>query len=963
MSEQAKISALIQTWMDYIRLSDLASAEVDAGSEEKTRIWDKGVSLVGDNLLLDAEVFQLLKQEFKDERQRNNNADDFQIAVAFPQIYLIKDGSRKFCPIFTIDISEIFQGNYRKSGWNLTKFKFQPVLPNLMNFYQLDEEGTESLVIREGLKVFLEDTFSHSFSTLQNFLDLIELPPHPVRSKPLPYLLRFNYVPFSYNLKKDFQKILAQRNWNWATPGHPAWEYLFGQPTPPNHQQLFLGAFSIAPPNEFQAAALKHATTNPITTVIGPPGSGKTDLLLHAIAQQVAKRAVHLAQTNSDISNLTLVTSTNNRAISNVEGRLASCLPTERFYLSGGAREAIAQAVSPKLQLAIDWLRSAEFDEVERSQTKSRLLSAVDEFQQHQQQDRNHSAHQSTDERLLHGILGDIQILSSRIEENQGFESNLQERLNDFSDYSQFPHAEYERIGLQLESAWLKLAKQEPKRTERTGGWKRQLENLLQKVWRILTFSSDGWIVRRLKQKIEAAVLATKDTPFPVEFPLNRRRLEVVRKNVASQSKAASQWRQLQQQLAQTQNQLSTDRQRLNALVAQRQQVQSRLASCPTADFYTRFYTQFHDLQQHLFELSWSFLQQEALRRKQEIISSLSIYRDVLNRDSNAFSQLARDWQNIYRDISLLFPVFISTLHSLRNLLPHPDSGSIDRLIVDEAGMILQHHLFPALVRSKQALIVGDPWQLEPVINFHADSLKEYCTQAFLTRGLTDEDYDRYSPAAGCTAYHRAAGASGRVGDLGVGIILKEHYRCAPPIIQFCDRLCNYGLIVKTPPRESAFGPNLIAYHVEGNYQNYTNPEEIEAVEAIIDRLLSYGYCIDSPNNEKTIGVISPYRRQAHALQYKLQSRWKNFPNDSIGTVHTFQGGEKSAIVFSTRQHRTEDSLWFINRRLNLLNVAVSRAKESFILVGNLDLLQKEGYTRQLVEYIQGCGEIRSLLR
>ncbi|MBE9019921.1 DNA helicase, partial [Chroococcidiopsidales cyanobacterium LEGE 13417] len=187
MSERAKISNLIQTWMDYIRLSDLASAEVDAGSEEDPRIWDKGVRLVGDNLLLDAEVFQLLKQEFKDERQRNNS-DELQIAVAFPQIYLIKDGSRKFCPIFTIDISEIFQGNYRKSGWDLTKFKFQPVLPNLMNFYQLDEEGTESLVIREGLKVFLEDTFSHSFSTLQNFLDLIELPPHPVRSKPLPYL-------------------------------------------------------------------------------------------------------------------------------------------------------------------------------------------------------------------------------------------------------------------------------------------------------------------------------------------------------------------------------------------------------------------------------------------------------------------------------------------------------------------------------------------------------------------------------------------------------------------------------------------------------------------------------------------------------------------------------------------------------------------------------------------------------
>lgn len=192
------------------------------------------------------------------------------IAVAFPQIYLIKDGSRKFCPVLTVDISEIFQGKYRGSGWDLTKFKFQPVLPNLMNFYQLDEESAQSLVIREGLKVFLENTFNHPFATLQDFLNLIELPPHPVRSKPLPYLLRFNYVPYSYNLKKDFQKILEQPNWDWAVTGHPAWEYLFGQPAPLSQKQLFLGAFPTDAPNEFQAAALKHTLTNPVTAVIGP---------------------------------------------------------------------------------------------------------------------------------------------------------------------------------------------------------------------------------------------------------------------------------------------------------------------------------------------------------------------------------------------------------------------------------------------------------------------------------------------------------------------------------------------------------------------------------------------------------------------------------------------------------------------------------------------------------------------
>lgn len=175
--------------------------------------------------------------------------------------------------------------------------------------------------------------------------------------------------------------------------------------------------------------------------------------------------------------------------------------------------------------------------------------------------------------------------------------------------------------------------------------------------------------------------------------------------------------------------------------------------------------------------------------------------------------------------------------------------------------------------------------------------------------------------------------------------------------------MCNYGLIIKTPPRNSALGPNLIAYHVAGNYHNHTNLDEIEAIEAIVNQLLKAGYKVDSLENRNAIGVISPYRRQAEALQSRLQSRWKNFANDSIGTVHTFQGGEKSVIIFSMRQCRESDSLWFINRKPNLLNVAVSRAQELFILVGNLERLQAGGYTQMLVEYIKQRGEVRSLPR
>lgn len=65
-------------------------------------------------------------------------------------------------------------------------------------------------------------------------------------------------------------------------------------------------------------------------------------------------------------------------------------------------------------------------------------------------------------------------------------------------------------------------------------------------------------------------------------------------------------------------------------------------------------------------------------------------------------------------------------------------------------------------------------------------------------------------------------------------------------------------------------------------------------------------------------------------------------------------------IILSTKVCRQQHSINWINRRPNLLNVAVSRAKELFILVGNLHRLEDRSgeYTRQLVEHIREQGVI-----
>ncbi|MBE9209749.1 DNA helicase [Nostoc sp. LEGE 06077] len=955
MAEDSQIRALLKAWLDYIKVENLSNAKVEADESEHPNIWDSFVNLVGDKLLIDESLFKNIKQQFKNS-QKKVQTELPSIAVAFPQLYEIESNRRQFRPLFTINVSPIFEGNYRNSGWDLTQYEFQPVIPNLMQWYGLEEEAAESLVTREGLKVFLETTFNRPFKTLQDFMGLIELPPFPVRSKLLPYLLDFDYTPFNHHLKKDFQKISEQSYFQWARPGQPADEYLFGQPKPHQHEVLFLGAFPNSQPDDYQAQALKHSQSYPITAVIGPPGNGKTTLLLHKIAQQVVSRAVELATTGQDRSNLTVVTSTNNFAVKNVEKILASNLTSDRFYLSGGSRDLVDSQVLPSLQAALDWLIKETFNDDEWSSAKQQLLAGVQQIESYKKQDSDNLQQKSADEQLLEELRRDIQSVESAI---KTFELQPSSPLEYSRDYSGFPVEAYQLLGQHLDNARRSLSAQGYRSaSSRNANWFVQILQAIKRFWHSITKNSPRHILKRLHKQIEMPVLATLATPFPFQIPLTPESLIAAAQSVENLRKEASNWQQQHNSFNSTQQQRELLQLQLTDLITRKGEVENRLATYPSKDFYSRFYSELHSQQVELFKLSWQFQQQEARRRNSEVIASIRTYIALLNGEWEAYRQLSANWRNIYRDISLLFPVFLCTLHSIRNLLPYPDTGCIDQVIVDEAGQIPPHQVFPVLVRCNRALIVGDPLQLEPVVNLSNQKKEEYRSKSFLSQGLTDADYDRYSPTA-TTAYHRAAGAAGQPQDIGQGIILKYHYRCVPVIADFCSSLCNYGMIIKTEPKASRLGTNLIACNVEGKLENNVNWAEVDAVEALIEELLAAGYCLNLTDSLNEIGVISPYRRQVNALTQRLKSRWTNFSDKSIGTVHTFQGGQKSVIIFSTRQCQSTDSLWFINRRPNLLNVAVSRARELFILVGNLGRISEGGHTKELVEYIKEFGETR----
>ncbi|NEU79891.1 AAA domain-containing protein [Nostoc sp. UIC 10630] len=957
MLESEKLIQIVQSWLGYIRLEELTQAEVERSSDIYSKVVDKGVQLVGNKLLLDSEVFTQFQQQQQVAKRGNKN--DVQMAVAFPQIYIIngkgKEQKLKYLPLFTIDISLIFKGNYRKTGWDLTEYEFQPVVVNLMRLYGLEEEQTESLIVASGIGKFLEDTFKGRFPTLRDFLELVDLPEVKYKTSRQPYLLRCDFTPYNALLKQDIQEIFKELQQpdskaEWLTETHPAMQYLWGQPQLPRDEVMFWGAFPSHAPDEFQASVLKHAQENLLTAVCGPPGTGKTEVFLHLIAQQVVNRALRLVQGLDDVNNLIFFVGANNSTVKKFQQRLTINSPAQQFYLPGGNQANIRKSTLPKLQSTQDWLRQTEFNQSAWEQAKLELLQAESQIQQLIEQDRLNTAQKVTDFERRSQLDVEIQSLNNEIAVTDSELQALTEQLSNLAPYANFPFDAYQQIREELSQAERELPKESDSITKRALNW--------------LNATTDQRIFRRLALRINAAVLNTLATGHPFQTPLDHPSLTAAQASVNQKLDFSQQWQNLHQKVTEIQTQLTALNKELELKLFRHQLFQKQLESYPQGDFYNLFYRDHHQLQVELFQRAWAFLLQEVLRRKESVMRALSTYGSVLTGDGEALLKLETDSDAIYRDLSLIFPVISSSLQSIRNMLPNLQPNSVKLALVDEAGTTLIHQLFPLLVRSQRAVVAGDPQQIEPIVNLCDDTIKQYLKTAFLDRGMGNEDYYRYAPTAKytATAYHRAAGANGTESDLGNGIILSNHYRCTPPIIQFCSPNYPGGLQILSGDQQTATVKHLLAYHVEGSHTHNTNPEEIDAVETIIASLLKHGYSTNSDDNSKTIGVMSPFSQQANALKYRLSNRWRNFSWDDIGTVHTFQGGEKAAIIFSPYQCHQEHSFWFLNRKPNLLNTAVSRARELFVLVGNLRELELAGgETKRLVEHIRQHGEIRPI--
>lgn len=165
--------------------------------------------------------------------------------------------------------------------------------------------------------------------------------------------------------------------------------------------------------------------------------------------------------------------------------------------------------------------------------------------------------------------------------------------------------------------------------------------------------------------------------------------------------------------------------------------------------------------------------------------------------------------------------------------------------------------------------------------------------------------------------------------------LLREHYRCHPKIINFCNQKFYRGeLIIMTKDNGEDDVLSVVKTVVGNHERNHYSQRQIDVIKSEI--IPKYGL-----NMEET-GIIAPYKNQVEALSREIT-------DVDAATVHKFQGKEKENIIIST----VDDEISDFTDDPYLINVAVSRAKKRLMLVVTGNEQSKERNITDLIDYIQ----------
>ncbi len=259
--------------------------------------------------------------------------------------------------------------------------------------------------------------------------------------------------------------------------------------------------------------------------------------------------------------------------------------------------------------------------------------------------------------------------------------------------------------------------------------------------------------------------------------------------------------------------------------------------------------------------------------------------------------------------------------------------NTFDLAVIDEASQCSLAYILPIAYRARRIAVVGDPNQLPPVITLGSKIAESLARKNDVTNLLQRNPGIAFVDGSAFHAFETVHGhAQTR--------LLNEHFRCHPRIARWFNSVF-YGDSLHVLTDVSAMTSHergLAWVDVSGKAErphfgrSWVNHGEAEAAAKLVSELASEGL---------SIGVVSPFAAQAGLIEKLVEasvdSEALNSANFVVGTAHRLQGDERDAMIFSccVTPGTLKSTVRWIEDTRNLVNVAVSRARQRLIILGH----------------------------
>jgi energy-coupling factor transporter ATP-binding protein EcfA2 len=322
------------------------------------------------------------------------------------------------------------------------------------------------------------------------------------------------------------------------------------------------------------------------------------------------------------------------------------------------------------------------------------------------------------------------------------------------------------------------------------------------------------------------------------------------------------------------------------------------------------------------------------------------------NSSSEAVEFTADLWSSLF----LVVPSVSTTFASAGKMLEKLPQESLGWLLIDEAGQASPQVAVGAISKTKRAVVVGDPMQIEPVVTLSESLTKSICNEFEVAHSSFN------APVASVqTLCETASQYFAELNGRKVGVPLLVHRRCEDPMFSISNIIAYDGLMVKEKKSaisliKLSLGPSAWFDVASISDKKWSLDEGKKLIELL--------FKINAPNVIPDLFIITPFRDVVYELRnIVLRSgilfKWGVIDHDlwlkeKIGTVHTFQGKEAESVFFvlgASSKGQAGARIW-AGKNPNLLNVSVTRAKEAFYVIGNKELWRESGFFKELSDAV-----------